>query len=133
MPVRAVVGDVVEDDLQPPRVRRRHQRIEIPQCAEEGIHLAVVRDIVAEIHHGRRKEGRDPERVHPQPAQVIEAGGDPAQIAHPVIVTVLERAGVDLVNDPALPPEWLAGCAHFAMSFLIRAARSFPSRAIIVH
>ena len=42
------------------------QRVEIGERPEERIDVAVVRDVVAEVGHGRRIERRDPDGVDPK-------------------------------------------------------------------
>ena len=102
--VRGVVGDEVQHDLDPVLVRGRHQRVEVVHRPERRVDRAVVGDVVAEVAHRRREERRQPDRVDPEPREVREAVGDPAQVADPITVRVLEGARVDLVDDPAPPP-----------------------------
>ena len=50
-----------------------------------------------------------------QPAEVTkaeEAGRDPGQVAYTVAIRVLERAGIDLVEDPFPPPRPRARAYH---------------------
>ncbi len=80
------------------------KRVEIGQRAEERVDIAVVGDVVAEVGHRRWVEGRDPEGIDAEPAQVVKSFGDAAQVAGAVAVAVLEASWVDLINDAALPP-----------------------------
>src|SRR3954447_2135367 len=72
--------------------------------AKQRVDRAVVGNVVAEVRHGRGVDGRDPERVHAQPGEVVEAGRDARHVAHPVPVLVLKRTRVNLVDHPTLPP-----------------------------
>ena len=48
--------------------------------------------------------GRQPDRIDAQRHDMVEPRLDPRQIADPVAVAILERARIDLVDDPAFPP-----------------------------
>src|SRR5690606_2811371 len=76
--------------------------------AENRVHIGVVGDVVAEIGHRRREDGRDPDRVDPQPLEVVELRREPRQIPDAIAVAVGEGARIDLVDDPALPPKMLS-------------------------
>ena len=102
--VGGVVGTKSMMTRRPRRVRLRDQRVEVGQRAEERVDVAVVGDVVAEVGHRRRVEGRDPDGVDAEPAQVVEPLDDAAQVADAVAVAVLEAARVDLIDDAALPP-----------------------------
>jgi hypothetical protein len=104
MLVRAVVRHEVDDDLQPELVRLLDEPVHVREGAEQWIDVGVVGDVVAEIGHRRAKEGRDPHRVDAEPGQVVQPLQNAREIADPVAVRVHERARVDLVDDPLLPP-----------------------------
>ncbi len=61
---RAVVGNDVEQDAQAQRMGVAQQLIELFHGAEEGIDAAVVTDVVALVHLGRRLERGQPDPVH---------------------------------------------------------------------
>src|SRR5439155_17269255 len=71
--------------------------------AELRVDRGVVRDVVAEVGQRRGVERREPERVDAEPDEVVEALHDPAEVADTISVGVLERPGVDLVDDRLLP------------------------------
>ncbi len=54
--------------------------------------------------------------------EYIEAGADAIEIPDPVTVRVLEGAGIDLVDDAALPPQ--VRIAHLAATVTRGACRS---------
>jgi hypothetical protein len=64
----------------------------------------VIGDVVAEVEARRRVDRGEPDRVDAEGLDVIEVGDDPGQVADAVTVGVGEAPGVDLVDDPALPP-----------------------------
>ena len=104
MPVRGVVRHEVEDQADAALVQRRDQPVEVLERAEQGIDVDVIRDVIAEIGHRRGVDRRDPDRVDPEPAQIVDPLEDALEIAHAVAVAVLERARVDLIDHRLLPP-----------------------------
>ena len=108
MLVGGVIGDEVDDHPQTPAVCLVDHLVEVGERPEERVDIAVVRDVVAEVGHRRRVEGRDPERVDAEavrlPAQMIEMRDQPAQIADAVARGVREAARVNLVEDRLRPP-----------------------------
>ncbi len=81
-----------------------HQGVEVGQGPEQGIDVAVVADVVAEVDHGGGVERGDPQGIHPQPGQIGQPVPDAGQVSDPVPVGVGEGPGVDLVEDGPLPP-----------------------------
>ena len=80
------------------------ERVEVRERAEQRVDVAVVGDVVAEVGHRRGEERRQPDRLDLQRVEMVEVGGDAAQVADAVAVGVGERARVDLVDGAALPP-----------------------------
>ena len=113
---RGVRGDEVEQQLQAAVVSLSDELVEVVHRPEDGIDRGVVRDVVAEVGERRGVDRREPERVHAEIDEVVETLRDPAQVADPVAVRVLERARVDLVDDRVLPPHRVARirCAQCA-------------------
>ncbi len=104
MLVGGVVGDQVEDQLQASRTGVGDQGVEVLKRPEQRVDRPVVRDVVAEVGHGRGEDRRDPDAIDAQVLEVSEPAADPREVAHTVAVGVLKRARVDLVDDAALPP-----------------------------
>ena len=102
--IGGVAENLVDDDLQAQTVRLLHDAVEVGQGAEQRIDVAVVGDVVAEVRHGRGEEGRDPDRVHAEAGDVVQSRQHAGQVAHAVVVRVLEAARIDLVDDGAAPP-----------------------------
>ena len=100
-----MVRHEVEDDLEPPGVGLGDQLVQIGEAAEERVDAAIIGDVVAVIGHGRRIDRRDPDGVDAEPSEVIEAARDAGEIADTVAVGVLERARIDLIDGPPLPPD----------------------------
>ena len=102
--VGRVVGHPVDDDPQAETVGILEKRVEVGQRAEDGVDVAVVGDVVAEVGHGGGEERGQPQGVDAQPGEVVEVGTDAVEVADAVAVGVGERAGIDLVDDGPLPP-----------------------------
>jgi hypothetical protein len=81
-----------------------HEPIGVGKRAEDRIDVRVVAYVIAEVRHRRRVEGREPEGVDAQIHEMVEAGGDSGQVAHPVPVRVGEGARIDLVDHAGAPP-----------------------------
>ena len=72
MLIGGVIGYKIENHFQAAAMRLGEQAIEIRHGAEDGIDAAVIGHVIAEIRHGRRIDGRNPDRVHAQLHQVVE-------------------------------------------------------------
>jgi hypothetical protein len=115
----AVVRNQIDDHPQPLTVRGAQHLLERRQVAEQGIHVAVIADVVTVVGLRRALERCDPHRLDAQLRQVTQACGDPRQVAHTIAVAVRERARVNLVNDRVTPP-----AAHRTPPHRIRGALS---------
>ena len=102
--LRGVVHDEVHNHANAPGVHLGEHAVKVLHRAEAGLDGLVVADIVAVVPAGGAIEGREPDDVHAQLAQVVQAAGDAGKVAYAVAVGVLEAAGVDLVDHALLPP-----------------------------
>src|SRR5690606_26187712 len=102
--VGGVVGDDVDDHAKAELVGAGDERVRVGEGAEAGVHIRVVGDVVAAVLLRGGVEGREPDRVDAQVAQVGETLGDAGEIAHAVAVRIGEGAGVDLVHHGVAPP-----------------------------
>ena len=105
MLVRGVIGHEVEQNLEPPPMGLRQQVVEVCQAAEAWIYIAIVGNVIAEINHRRRVNGRDPDRLDPKADKIVEPLLYPFEVAYTVVVSVLKGARVDLIDHACLPPE----------------------------
>ncbi len=103
---RRVAQHLVDHHLQAQAVGLGQQAVEVVQAAEQRINVAVIGDVVAEVGHRRPEERRDPDRIHAQRGNVVQALDDARQVAHPIAVGIEETARVDLVDDGSAPP-WI--------------------------
>ena len=108
MPVRCVIWHIVEDNLQASLVGFPKQSLELIHGAEHRVDVAVVCNVVAEIGHGRRIDRRQPDGIDAKAGEMVDPCGDSVQVSDAVAAGILEGTGIDLVDDPALPPFELA-------------------------
>lgn len=101
---RTVVGDDVEQQLEPEAVGIGHEPVELGEVAVDGVDTAVVGDVVAVVVLRRRIERAEPDAVDAELAQVGESGPDAGQVADAVPGAVEEAADVDLVDHRVAPP-----------------------------
>jgi hypothetical protein len=80
---RRVAQHQVDQHLEAQRVRGGHERVQVGQRAEARVDVAVVGDVVAEVAHRRRKEGRDPDRVGAELRDVGQAAAMPGRSPMP--------------------------------------------------
>ncbi len=107
MLIGGVVRHEIQDDLEAARVSGLKERVEIGERAEQRMDGAVIADVVTKVPHRRGKDGRDPDRVDPQPRQMVKSSRNPVEIADAVAVRVLERPRIDLVDHSRPPPSRL--------------------------
>src|SRR5690606_32087749 len=110
------VGHEVKQEADAGVVQVAQQGVEVGEVPEQRVDVRIIGDVVAEVGHGGGKDRRKPHGADAELLQVADAPADAFQIAHAVAVRILERAGIDLVNDTVLPP--FRGFAH---------ASSFPN------
>src|ERR1700704_2942364 len=91
MLIGGVVRHEIEDDFKAARVRSLKERIEVRQGTEKRMDRAIVGDVVTKVPHRRWKDGRDPDRVHPEIDKVVKAARNPFEIANAIRIRILER------------------------------------------
>ena len=99
-----MVGHEIEDDLKPACVRGVDERVEIGHGAEQRIDAGIVGDIIAEIGHRRGEDRRQPDRVDAEVQQIGQPVDNALDVADPVGIGVLKRAGIDLIEHAVPPP-----------------------------
>ena len=105
MAIRCMIRNEVQDDLQPACMSLREQQVKIIESAKDRVNPAVVGNVITKVGHRGRVNGRNPDRVDAEPTEIVQAQSYARKIADAVAVAVLERTGVDLVNDAVLPPK----------------------------
>ena len=105
MVARGVVHDEVGDHAHAELVRLVDEAAEVVDDAVVGMDAEEVRDVVAAVLERRGVHRQQPDAVDPEPLEVLELLGQPAQVARPVAVAVEEPADVDLVEDRPLEPQ----------------------------
>ena len=102
---RGVVHDEVGDHAHAELVRLVDEAAEVVDDAVVGMHAEEVGDVVAAVLERRGVHRQQPDAVDPEPLEVLELLGQPAQVARAVAVAVVEPAQVDLVEDGPLEPQ----------------------------
>jgi hypothetical protein len=106
MSIGGVIGHQIEHELDAHVMKCIEETIEVCELSESRVNGAVIGDVVAEIHVLGRVDRREPDRVHSQPRQVLDALEDAAKVAKAIPGGVAKASGVDLVEDASLPPGW---------------------------
>ncbi|VUX34665.1 Uncharacterised protein [Bifidobacterium breve] len=105
---RVLVGGVVDDevhhDLESAPVRFGQQLVHVVERAEQRVDVPVVGDVVAVVVLRGPVDRREPQHIHAEVGEIVEAGGDALQVAETIAVRVLERPRVNLVHDGVRPP-----------------------------
>src|SRR5215468_9664896 len=109
MLIRRMIRDIVQKDFELTPMGLGHELIKVCQSTKEGIDIRIVRDIVAKVSHGGWKDRRQPERIDPQPLEIIESTGNASQITNAITITVHKRARIDMIDHAALPPQRCTG------------------------
>ena len=104
MLVAGVIDHEVQHDPDAPLTGLVQQRLEVAHLAEPRVHAEIVGDVVAAVLARRRLDWVQPDRGDTQPGQVVEPAHHPAEVAHPVVVAVLEQADVDRVDNTGPVP-----------------------------
>ena len=75
--------------------------LEICQRAVIGMHAVIVGNVIAPVAIGRGMDGRQPDRIHAQRADIVELEDQAGEITLPVAIAVAETADIDLINGCA--------------------------------
>ena len=94
-----VVEDHVEHDADPVGAQGLDELLEVLHRPHGGVDGAVVGDVVAVVPPRRGEERVEPDVVHAQRGDVGDLLDDAPQVPDAVAVRVVERLGVDLVDD----------------------------------
>src|SRR5256885_15359605 len=104
MLIGGVVGYKVQDELEVALVGLLKQGVQVRQGSEERMDIGVIANIIAKIGHRRRIDGREPDRVNAEPAQIVQFAGDSREIPYPIAIAIEKTPRVDLINHTRLPP-----------------------------
>ena len=104
MLVGGVVDDEFGDDPQPAPVRLVDEAAEVAHRAVGWVDRAVVGNVVTVVAQRRGIERHQPDRIDAERGDVIEPLHQPTEVAHSVIVGILESLDVHLVDDGVLVP-----------------------------
>src|SRR6266480_1998661 len=79
------------------------------------MNIEIIGDVVTVIAQWRRIKRQKPDRSNPEFLKIIELLDQPAKIAHPIAIAVMERLDMQLVNDGVFVPKRISG--NFAWRF----------------
>ena len=77
-----MVGNEVDDHLEFQFPGAGQEGIEVVERAEQGVDIAVVADVVAEVGHRRAVEWGQPDRLDAEVGDVVQSGGDAGEVTH---------------------------------------------------
>jgi len=106
MLVRRMRPYLIDDHAQAKRMGAGDQRVEIRKRAENGIDIAIVGHVIAEIAHRAFEHGRQPDGIDAKRCHIGQARGDAVEIADAIAIGVSKTARIDLIDGGAAPP-WL--------------------------
>ena len=102
--IRRMIQHQIHNDADVPLLCLRNQAFHIVQASEHRVNVLIVGNIISVVVlRGFAHRGK-PDRINAQIRQVIQPPDNSLQIPDSIAVTVLEAAGIDLVNDRILPP-----------------------------
>src|SRR2546427_7555486 len=104
MLIGAMIGHIVQDELEATLVRLLKQGVQVCQGSEERMHIAVIANIITEIGHGRRVDGRKPDGINTEPAQIVQLAADTREVSYPISIAIEKTPRVNLINHARLPP-----------------------------
>src|SRR3989442_5974654 len=104
MLIGAMIGHIVHDELEATLVRLLKQDVQVCQGSEERMDIGVIANIITEIGHGRRVDGRKPDGINAEPLQVVQFAGDTREVSYPIAIAIEKTPWVDLINHACLPP-----------------------------
>ena len=111
MLIRRVIDHELDEYADPAIVRGFHEGLEIVHGAVRRVDRTVIGDIVTVVAHRRGEERQEPDARRTEILDVVEFLGQPGEIAHAVVVRVVERFDVDLIDDGIFEPERI-GIVH---------------------
>jgi hypothetical protein len=103
--VGGVVDDQIDQHLDAALFGPVHKGHEVAARAVARVDAVKVGDVVAVVAVRRGLKGREPERVHPQPVEVVEPPHQPFKVADAVAVSVHKGLKVEAVDDGVFVPQ----------------------------
>ena len=132
--IGGVVHDEVRDHADPAVAAGPDQLREVAERAQRGIDGVEVGDVVAVVAVRRGVERHQPQAADPEPGEVVDALGEPGEVAAAVAVVVVEHLDVEAVEDGVLPPQVAGGLDPHASAgrtcspkASMKASRSWPT------
>ncbi len=102
--VRGVVENEVDDDPHVPLVSLGNQFAEIIDGSVFGENLAIVGDVISTIEQGGGVEGWKPQRINPEPLEIVEFGDQAFKVTDTIAIRIGKSTNHYLVEDGAAIP-----------------------------
>jgi hypothetical protein len=83
---------------------RLYEPVEVGQVSKQRINIDVIGYVVTEVRHGGLENRRQPNGVDAQLDQIWQSVNNSRKVSYAVLIAVLKGAGIDLIDDPGLPP-----------------------------
>src|SRR5215469_9167375 len=99
-----MIGHKINDQPEMTAMGLFKESLKCFQVAEDRVYIAVIRNVIAKIGHGRGKKRGNPDGIHPKPGQVVKLSNDALQIPDAITIAIFETSWVNLVNHARLPP-----------------------------
>src|SRR5918992_3169663 len=109
MLVRGVVHHEVGDDADAAVARGSDELDPVTERPHVRIHGVEVDDVVPVVAVGGLVERHEPDAANAEAAEVVDALGEPSEVAAAVTVQVVEGLDVQAVEDRVLPPQVACG------------------------
>ena len=102
--IRAVVYDQIHNDMLIPLFGLCKEAVHVLHCAEAGVNIVVIGDIISLVGQRGPVDRREPDYVHPQVFEIVEFFDNAGDVSDAVAIRVVETLGIDLISDLVMPP-----------------------------
>ena len=123
MLIGRVIGNQVDDHLQPAAVGLVKHGVEVGQCTERRVHLPVIGDVIAAVGLRGPVERREPDGVDAELLAGRAGVRDAGQVTHAVTVPIRKRTGINLVDNRVGPPRCCSEAGRLIGLWVIVASR----------
>ena len=99
-----VIDHQVHDDADAPAPGLGNEVFHVRHGAVFRVDVPVIADVIAVVGVGGNIYRGEPDGVHPQGLDVVQAADDAGNVPDAVPVRVLKAPGIDLIDDRVFPP-----------------------------
>jgi len=102
--VGCMVQDKIEDYLEGELMGLLYQELGIAQGAEQGVDVAIISNVISEIHHRGNEYGIEPDSIDTKALDIIQPADDALQVSDSIMIAVLKASWIYLIHNAILPP-----------------------------